>query len=108
MPPGSWSVDEGCRGPGHDDLAAVPGRRDPGGSIDLEAAVVVTGQVRLARVQAHPDPQAAVDRPWMTLDRALRRDRREHGGAGLGEGSEQGIALGPDDDATAAPRPRDG
>ena len=93
--------DEGRGGPGQDDLAAVAGRRDPGRAADVEAPVVVARQVRLARVEAHPDAQAALDGPGLLAERALRRDRRGHGSAGLGEGGEQRVTLGPDGDAAA-------
>ncbi len=93
---------EGVRRPRQDDLAAVADGRDAGGAVDVEPAVVVPGKVRLAGVQAHPNPNLAVVRPAMGVEGALAVDRGIDRRAGLGEDREHGITLGPDADAAVA------
>ena len=69
-------LDEGAGRPGQDDLAAVADRRDTGRAVDVEAAVVVAGEVGLARVEAHPDPDRGVGRPGVGGQGPLGIDRR--------------------------------
>jgi hypothetical protein len=76
-----------------DDLAAVTGRRDARGPVDVEADVVVIRDARLPGVDADPHTH----RP--AYQRALSvRGRRDRVG-GAGEGGEDGVALGPELDA---------
>ena len=77
----------------------MPGRRDARRAVHLEPAVVVAGQMRLAGVEADPDPDRKAVRPRMCLDGALGVDGRGDRSAGLGKDREHGIALGPHDDA---------
>ena len=41
----------------------MPGRADPCGPVDVDARVAVLGHDRLARMQAHPDPDVVVVGP---------------------------------------------
>ena len=71
--------------------------RDPGRTVDVEAAVVVAGEVGLARVQAHPDADRGAIRPRVPGQGALGRRRAARRRPGLAERREHRIALGPDD-----------
>ncbi len=84
---------------GQHDLAAVSGRRDARRPVHLEPAVVVAGQVGLARMQSHPDAQIGPVGPRIGDESSLRGDRRGDGGARLGEDGEDGVALGAHGDA---------
>ncbi len=77
----------------------MPSRRDAGGAVHVKATVVIAGEMRLARVQAHPHRKRAVHRPVIPLDGELGGHRGPGRRAGLGERREEGVAFGPDDDA---------
>jgi len=53
----------------------VPGRHHARGVVDVEPDVAAVHDARLARVQAHADPQLLVARPGVLGERALRRLR---------------------------------
>ena len=91
--------DERPRGLRQDDLLPVADGRDACATVDVEPAVVVAGKVCLARVEAHPDADVAALGPGVGRQRALCLDRGGDRGAGLAEGREHRIALGPDGDA---------
>ncbi len=80
-PVGQGIGDEGGGGLGQQDLAAVAGRRDACRTVHVEAAVVIAGQVRLAGVESHPDPDrrrpaAMARRPAHAAHRPPHRPRR--------------------------------
>ena len=77
------------------DLATVARAGDPRRPIDLEPAIVVAGQVRLAGVQPHPDADRGAVRRRARLDRALRIDGGRHRGTSLREDRERGVSFGP-------------
>src|SRR4051812_2527970 len=91
--------DKGTRRVGQQDLSAVTGGSDARRPIDLEPPVIVAGEVGLARVQAHADPEVDAVGPVAGPQRPLRVDRCRYGGTRLGEHCERSIALGPYDDA---------
>lgn len=78
------------------DLAAAAGRRDPGGTHDVEPGVALVPDGGLAGVQAEPDLDRCVARPRGLAVRALDVDRRAHGLAGTHERVEERVALGVD------------
>ena len=59
--------------------------------MDRHGGVVTTLRKRLARVQAHPDPNGDPARPGMRRERTLRVPAGEHGLPRVGEGQEQAI-----------------
>ena len=77
-----------------EDLAAVAGRRNPGGSVNVDSDVTLVCCERLARVNAHPNANRSCGEHLLTFaggsERVLRRR----------EGDEEGIALRVDLDAT--------
>ena len=90
--------DEGLGRTGDDDLAAMPCGGDPCRAADFEAAIVVTREMRLPAVEAHPDADPGVGRPFGAGQGALGLDGRPDARAGLRKGGEDRVALGPDDD----------
>ncbi len=64
------SHEDAC-GIGQQDLPAVSGGRDPGGTVDVDPDVVVAAEAPLASVQAHPDPEAGAVRPGCGMQLAL-------------------------------------
>ena len=57
---------QGARGRRHEHLAAVPRGGDAGSPVDVEADVVAVGRHdAFARVEAHPDAERDVGRPWL-------------------------------------------
>ena len=68
-------LDQRRRGLGQHDLAAMARGGDPSGTVHVEPAVVVTGKVRLARMEAHPDADRIVPGPRFSGQRALRIGR---------------------------------
>ena len=95
-PAGRLDSTRARRRPGQHDLAAVPDRGDPRRAIDVEAAVIVTGQVRFARVEAHPDAdRRAVRARHGAPGRAGASTAARTPAAGFVEGGEQRVALGP-------------
>ena len=79
----------------------MTGGRDAGRPVDLEAAVVVAGEVRFAGVEAHPDADLDAGGPGFAACRArCAVDGGEDRGPGLLESREQRVALGPDDHPT--------
>ena len=90
VPVGQCVGDEDRGRLGQDHLAAMSDGRDPGRPVDVETAVVIAGEMRLAGVQAHPDADRGVRRA--TARRASARcavDRGGDGGARLRECREQ-------------------
>jgi hypothetical protein len=75
-------------------LFAMAGRTDPRRAMDADADVIVAGQVRLARVNPHPDANALSGSPCMGRESALRVGSGAHGVDGTSEGDEQRIAFG--------------
>ncbi len=85
---------------GEHDLTAVTGCSDACGTTHLETAVIVTGQVGLARVETHPDAYVGPRRPIVGHEATLRGDRRRDRGSRLREDREHRVALGADGDTT--------
>jgi hypothetical protein len=85
-------LDQGLGDSRQHDLATVPDRGDPGGTVDVESAVVVARQMGLATVQAHPDADIDAVRPRVTIEGHLCVDRSPSSGRRLRERREQGIA----------------
>jgi hypothetical protein len=90
----------GQRGLGEDpgrfaqeDLAAVPRRADPRRSVHLEAHVVVPGNRRLTRVQAHPHADLRALGPSVIGQAPLGGDGGVHRAGCRREGDEEGVAL---------------
>ena len=78
-----------------EDLAAVGHRGDPRCLVDVEADEAIADPLRLAGMEAHPDPHRRPSRPGRRRQRPLARDRRGDGGTGLPERHEERVALGP-------------
>jgi len=95
-------IDESPRRLREQHLAAVPDGRDAGGAVDVDPDVAFRGQVRLARMEPHPDlDRAAGQRPLGVYG-------RPDGVGGPSEGDEEGIALGIDlDPAVSGDGPAD-
>ena len=88
------------------DLATVPGRRDAGGVVHVDADVVLGrigiachAEATLTDVDAHADVEARAVRPRLCRDRSLGGDRGRDRGGRVIEGGEEGVALGLDDEA---------
>jgi hypothetical protein len=76
-------------------LAAVRGRRDPGGAVHLGGGVLAAARAGGSGVQAHPDQRAGPGRgPGVAGQRPLRRAARGQGGAGVRERDEHRVAFG--------------
>ena len=82
-----------------DDLPAVRGRADPGGTVDVEADVALVGDDGVAGVDADPDADRGLRR---SLDSLGCRD----GVVGPTEGDEERVALRVDLDAVVRRRSR--
>ena len=70
-----------------EDLAAVTGRGDTCGTVDIDADVALFGDDRLAGVQAHADANRSPRQRIATLGCRCERLRS------LGERDEKGVAL---------------
>jgi hypothetical protein len=79
-----------------EDLAADAGRRDPRGPHDVEPEVPLVADVRLARVETHPDAHLAGLGPRVAAQGALRGDRAGDRVPGARERVEERVALGVD------------
>ena len=66
----------------------------------VEADVALGPEARVAGVHAHPDTHLGALRPRFGRQRALRGQGGGDGAGRRGKGDEEGIALGPDLDAT--------
>ena len=77
-PSGSVGCDEGPRRVRDEDLAAMPGRGDPGRAMDVDPDVVVAAQPTLAGVQPHPDAHGQ-RHPARSARRAPAARRRRRG-----------------------------
>ena len=78
------------RRPREQHLAPVPGRRDAGGTVHVDARVPLGRAQGRPRVQPHAHAHRAAGQPQ------LRLHRRRHRVAGPWEHDEKGIALGVD------------
>ena len=83
-------------GLGEQHLPPVPGRRDPGPTVDIDSNVALVSHDRLTCVQAHPH----ADRPL--VQRLLGVPCRCQRILRTCEGDEERVALGIDLDATVA------
>ena len=93
VPESVW-IDEVLRRLREERLAAVAGRRDSRGAVDVDADVPVFGASRLARVDSHPDPDRSLRGECsLGLDRRLERVGRRF------ERDEKGVPLRVDFDA---------
>ena len=99
MSVGSAEFDEARGRRRDDDLAAVPDGRDAGGPVDIEAAVIVAGEMCLARVETHPYPNVGAGRPGPCAEGSLPVDGGLEPCPGLLERREHRVTLGPDADA---------
>ena len=81
---------------GEQHLAAVAGRAEAGGAVDIQADVAAGAEARLAGVQAHPHPDRDTLRPGILGQRSLRCHRGRDGVGGTGEDDEEAVALGID------------
>jgi hypothetical protein len=85
----------GGQGGGRDQhLAAVGGRADPGGPVQVHPDVVVVGDRRRAGVDPHPHPQDDPARPLGPGQAALGLGRGPQRRGGGRERDEAGVALG--------------
>ena len=82
-----------ARGLREKDLPTLSGRADPGRSDDVQTEIPLLGDVRLARVQAHPNEDGGIVRPVVYGVRTLHRDGGGDGLARPREGEEERIAL---------------
>ncbi len=73
-----------------DDLPARRGRRDAGGTVDLDPDVGAAVELGLARMDPHPNARLGAARPLVCGQRPLRRDR---GGDGVHSPLERGEQL---------------
>ena len=87
-------LDEGLRRLGDEDLAAAGGGADPGRAMDGQARIGSLDRDRLARVNAHPDPDGRAGRPFVAGQRPPHLQRAQDGLLGARERHEEGIALG--------------
>ncbi len=87
---------------GQDDLAAVADGGDPGRPVDVEAAVVVAGEVGFAACAGPSGRGVAPSGQACRCSARCAVDRRRDRGAGLREDREERVALGPDDDPAVA------
>jgi len=78
------------------DLVPVGGARHPGGSVDVEAEIVVADQGGLPGMHAHSNPHARSLRPGVRVDRPLGTGRPGAGGDGAGKDDEERVSLGVD------------
>jgi hypothetical protein len=92
---GEVVLDERPGGVRQQDLAAVAGRRDPGGPVDVDPPVVVPARSALPGVEPHPDPDLGIG------EIALGGHGRPDGADRRGEHHEEGVAFGPDLGAAA-------
>ncbi len=86
-------VDQGARGPGEEDLAAVTRGANARAPDDPESVVAIFRETRLRCVDADPDLDADFVRPFLARDRALSCGRRLDCVARPAEGDEEGVAL---------------
>ena len=91
--------DELARGAGDEHLAAVRGRADARGAMDVDADVVVGADLGLPGVHAHAHAQIHALGPGVDRQRTLSGHRRGDGVGRAREGDEEGVALGVDLDA---------
>ena len=75
-----------------DHLAAVRGRRDPCGPVDVDPDVVAVGDERLTRMEAHAHPQLAFG-PVVGEERLLGLLGGREPFARIGEDDEEAVAL---------------
>ncbi len=87
--------DQLAGGLGHDHLAAVCRRRDPGSPVHVHAHVAVLVPRRLPGVQAHPDQRRNTLRPGVAGQRPLTFSTGAHRVDGRGEHHEEAVPLGP-------------
>src|SRR6185437_6966606 len=78
-----------------EDLAAVPGRGDPGGPVDRHPDRVAALDSDVAGVEAHPDTYPGPVRPRLALERSLAVDGRRDRVARALEHDEEAVALSP-------------
>ena len=81
---------------GDEDLTALAGGADARRAMDGEAVVLVGGDRRLTRVDAHADARLHVVRPLVADERALSRQRGSDGVLWPPERHEERVALGAD------------
>ena len=99
---GDWRIfgeivpDQGSRGLGEEDLAAVARGADARGPHDVEPDVSLVADRRFAGVQAHANPYVGASRPLVLGERALSRDCRGHRLARPRERVEERVSLGVD------------
>ena len=74
-------------------MAAVAGRADPRRPVHPDSDVALTAELRLAGVQAHPDPALSAVGPGVRRKVALRADRGGKRVLRRPEGDEEGVAL---------------
>ena len=82
-----------ARRAGDQHLAAVAGRADARGGVDVDPDVVVGADDAGARVDAHPHAQLAVARPRLRCELLLGRRRRRDCAVGLGEDRKERVAV---------------
>ena len=83
-----------ARGARQHHLAAVPGRADPGAPVQVDPHVALGARHGRAGVEADAQAQGGSIGPAVPGVGALDGDRRAKGGNALGEGDEEGVALG--------------
>ena len=88
VPVGQRVGDEGRRRLGQDDLAAMADGRDPGRAVDVEAAVVVAGQMGLAASGGPSGPGPRAVRPRLRGQRRCASAAAATAATGLGKAAK--------------------
>jgi len=106
---GKRGFGEAAGGIRQEDLAAVRGRRDPRGAMDVQADVVVSAERAFARVKSHPNVDGRPVRPLVSRDPTLSGGRRGDGVGRVREDGEEAVAFGAELDpvCVANRRPKD-
>jgi hypothetical protein len=87
---------------GQEDLAAVRGRADPRGAVDIESDVATGDQGGVAGVQTHPDLDRHAARPPVPAQGALAVGRGGDPRGRRPKHDEERVSLGPDLDAAVS------
>src|SRR5713101_5387371 len=95
-------LDQGPSRVRNDDLAAVRGRRDPRGVMNIDADVLIADEWRFAGVEANPDADRFIPRPRLGGEFTLRLGGCAARVQGALEHAEKRIAFGAQFPAVAA------